>query len=129
MILRQDYEKTGCNRRHALSLLMGNDPKLLNFIFGELGLAICPDDFAVIVAEGLDMDDEDQLLVQLALEIWWDRRVASIHEALRYLGKIRFDGLLMAMEFLSTAGGCACPNCCQRLPYRTPNWTPISQSF
>lgn len=129
MIFRQDYEKTGCNRHHAISLLMANDPNLLGFMFGGRQRAIHPEDFATIVADGLEMDGEDQLLIALALEIWWDRRVASIHEACRYLSRVRFDGLLMAMEFLSSAGGCGCPNCCQRLAYRTPNWMPISQSF
>jgi len=126
---RQDHEKTGCNRHHAISLLLANDPNLLGFIFGDTPHGIRPEVFTDWVAEGLEMDGQTELLIALALEIWWDRQVASIHEACRFLSKIRFDGLLMAMEFLFAAGGCGCPICRHRLTDRPAAWIPISQSF
>lgn len=129
MVCRQDFEKTGCNRHHAISLLLANDPNLLGFIFGgnREREAIRPDVFTAWVAEGQEMDGQIELLIALALEIWWDKQVASIHEAYRYLSQIRFNGLLMAIEFLFTTGGCGCQRCRQRLTDRSPDWEGIPQ--
>jgi hypothetical protein len=129
VVFRQDYEKTGCNRYHAISLLLANEPNLIGFIFGDTGRAIHPDDFAAWLAEGQEMDGQIELLIALALEIWWDKQVGSIHEAYRCLCKISFDGLLMAMEFLFAAGGCACRNCRQRLFAKAPDWPVFPQQF
>lgn len=129
MVFRQDHETTGCNRRHALSILLANDPNLLGFIFNDTERAIAPADFATWVAEGQEMDGQVELLISLALEIWWDRQIAPLHEAYRYLGKIRFEGLLMAMEFLYAAGGCGCQNCRQRITVRSPDWDRFAQPF
>lgn len=129
MVCRQDYETTGCNRHHAISLLLANDPNLLGFIFSGTRQAIRPEVFTDWVAAGQEMDGQDELLIALALEIWWDRQVASIHEAYRYLSKIRFDGLLMAMELLFAAGGCGCQKCRQRLTARSPEWESFLQPF
>ncbi len=129
MLIGQDYEKTGCNRHHAISLLLANDPNLLAFIFGDSPRGIRCEVFTEWLAGGLEMDGQIELLIALALEIWWDKQTASIHEAYRYLSKIHFDGLLMATEFLFAAGGCGCPNCRQRLAGKSPEWPSNSQSF
>ena len=125
MISRQDHEKTGCNRHHALSLLLANDLNLVGFIFSGTDEAIRPDDFLTWVAEGQEMDGSDEVLIALALEIWWDKQVASLHQAYRYLSKTRFDGFLMAVELLFAAGGCGCQFCRQRLSAPSPDWEPF----
>jgi hypothetical protein len=122
-------ETTVCNRHHAISLLLANDPNLLVFIFAGTPQAIRPEAFTDWLAAGQEMDGQTELLIALALEIWWDRSVASIHEAYRYLSRIRFDGLLMAIEFMAAAGGCGCPNCCHRLTDLPPMWDSNLQSF
>lgn len=129
MVLSQDFEKTGCNRHHAISLLLANDPNLLSFIFSGTPRAIRPDVFTDWLDQGLEMDHQIARLIALALEIWWDRQTVPLHETYRYLGKIHFDSLLMAMEFLFAAGGCGCQTCRQRITDRPADWTPFSQSF
>ena len=125
MFRAQDPEKSGCNRYHAISLLLANDPNLLAFIFGDSGSAILPDVFTGWIAEGLEMDSQTERLIAFALAIWWEWSGPGLYEACRYLGGIRFHSFLIALAFLATTGGCGCQNCRQRIGDSDAQWTAI----
>lgn len=104
-----------CNRHHAISLLLANDPILLNFLFlqcrRELNFGTAERTLRVARRH---LNEQEVLLVRLALGIWLESGRVSFVDAYRGLGDTHFEGFLRALELLHSTSGCGCPACGRR---------------
>jgi hypothetical protein len=108
-------ETATCNRHHAVSLLLANDPLLLDFVFlpNRRSLTFGTPVKALRVARRV-LDEQQRLQVHLALTIWFGRGRVSFVAACDVLSGVRFEAFLKALELLHAAGGCSCQTCIQR---------------
>ena len=120
MLVSQVPEFSVCNRHHAISLLLANDPNLLNFLFlpCRRELSFATPRRTLRVARRY-LDDQQVLLVRLALGMWLESGRVSFFDAYRGLGDSHFEAFLRALELLHSTSGCGCP-CCGR---RRLSWT------
>jgi hypothetical protein len=103
-----------CNRHHAISLLLANDPDLLDFLFTSDRSQLCwetPHDAAFSASM---MQREQSLLVRIALDIWNETGFSRLPEVYQELSEHRFEGFLLAMEALGSSRGCHCLSCIHR---------------
>jgi len=84
---------------HALSLLLANDSWLIDFILSpdRSTLNQPPED---LVRLSKAFSRGQQVLVQVALDIWSAEGQSSIGDVLWCLDSVRFEGFLLALEFL-----------------------------
>lgn len=84
---------------HAISLLFANDSWLLDFLLShDRKVLNHPPEDLVQLSKGFSRGQ--QVLVQVALDIWSDEGHSSIGDALWCLDSVRFEGFLMALQFL-----------------------------
>ena len=128
MTFQQGTVKAVCNRHHAISILFANDPHLLHFFFTDdrQRLRWGDGDVTRRFAEA-ELDVQEAVLVDLALDAWLEEGQVRLHRTYRHLSPDRFNGLVMAMDLLSAAGGCECQNCRQRLWPNPSNWIAFPQ--
>ena len=111
----QDPVFPECNRHHAISILLANDPDLLNFLFSwcrrELAFGTAARTLRVA---GRYFDRHQILLVRIALAIWEEKGRVSFVDAYKGLNDSRFETFLRALERLYGTEGCQCADCIQR---------------
>lgn len=89
----------GDPRQHAISLLLANDRKLLDFLFNEDRTRLA------YPAEGLKqlasaLSSGQQVLVRTALDFWDESGGVQICDVIYRLDQIRLHGFLLAIEAL-----------------------------
>ena len=106
---------TICTRQHSISLLLSNDPDLLDFLFTPCRTRLnweTPAEAAF--ATGM-MDRERSVLVRIALDIWNSTGFSRLPEVYQQLNEVRFEAFTLALESLWGRRGCHCISCVQRL--------------
>ncbi len=88
-----------CPKRHAISLLLSNDNKLLGLLFHENheGLRAEPEE---IIEFARGYSTGQQLLVRIALDIWSGGGKANLWDILTTLDLVRFEAFMLALESL-----------------------------
>ena len=88
-----------CQKWHAISLLLANDPRLLDFIFTEdrLELQASPQE---LLAASACFSSGQKVLIQVALDFWSGLGGASLENIVSILDLERFEGFLLALECL-----------------------------
>jgi hypothetical protein len=104
-----------CNRHHAVSLLLANDRLLLDFVFLPDRRSLTFGSAAkTLRAARRCLDEQQRLLVHLALAMWLEKGRISFVDAYRGLSDTRFEAFLRALELLYSTSGCSCPSCIHR---------------
>ena len=104
-----------CNRKHAISLLLSNDPDLLDFLFTPDRSRLDWDNPHEAAFTASMMQRERFILVKIALDIWNCTGYSRLPEIYQHLGSERFEAFSLAMEQLWGLKGCHCLGCSQRL--------------
>jgi hypothetical protein len=88
-------------RLHAISLLLSNDPWLLDLVLTDCRDGLRPGLEQLRLETG-DFSPQEALQLQFCLDVWHDAAIggALILDALRYLDNARFEALLLALECL-----------------------------
>lgn len=86
-------------RWQAISLLLSNDPWLLDFIFKADRSGLMADPKALIEAS-CSFSGGQQLLIQIALHIWTDDGGLSLWDITHSLDEIRFEAFSLCLEAL-----------------------------
>jgi hypothetical protein len=97
----------GDPRHHAISLLLANDPKLLDFLFNDerSGLALPAEELKELSGT---LSGGEQILVRTALDLWDESGGVQICDIIYRLDRIRLHGFLLAIEALRfPSQGCA----------------------
>lgn len=96
MIEKSPYR---CERHRAISLLLANDPKLLDFILApcRTRLTAPPEDLLV---EAGCFSSGEQILVKAALDIWDDCGEVKLTDIIFRLDRLRLEAFLLAVESL-----------------------------
>ena len=86
-------------RIEAISLLLSNDYPLLEFLFeqDQPQLRAAPEE---LMSNSWPFSAGEMLLVRLALDLWNESGDVRICEALERLDGIRFQNLLLSLEYL-----------------------------
>ncbi len=99
-----------CHRYHAISLLLSNDPALIDEILSEDRVRL-HDDWIDGCAD-VDKSPEDLLLIGTALAIWTGRRAIYCLEELGALDNERLEAFHLAEDLLAgVAENCQCDYC------------------
>ena len=88
-----------CDRSRAISLLMANDPMLLDFILKPCRTALCASP-ARLLREARCFSSGQQILVRTALDIWGDYGRVKLTDIVFRLDLVRLSSFLLAVEFL-----------------------------
>ena len=88
-----------CPRLHAISLLLANDPPLLRILF-DPGSDVLRSSPAEIIASVGGYSSGQQLLTQIALDIWSEHGCWRLWDAISVLDPLRFEGFMLALECL-----------------------------
>lgn len=91
--------KESCSRWHAISILMANDPKLLDFILNEKRDCLA-DSAENLKYEAGCFSSGEKILIQIALDIWDDCGGSRLGDVIHTLDSIRFEAFLRALEIL-----------------------------
>ena len=87
-----------CHRWHAISILLANDPLILDLLFTEEDrrLRASPQD---LISYASTMSSGQRLLVKAALAIWEGSGELDFGDLIDRLDPCRFESLLLALEF------------------------------
>jgi hypothetical protein len=101
-----------CRRHRAISLLLGYEPYLLDFLFvpARTRLKAGP---RTMKREAAILGPQRHLLVKIALDIWSSTGGTRLSDTCRILAPHHYDCFLTAMEYLgaTAALGCRCGHC------------------
>lgn len=100
-------------RHHAISLLMANDPWLLDFLFAKRGVRLRTFPKRLI-AESQHLPSQLRLLIRGGLDLWNGSGRLTLGEALAGLTDYRLEGLQMGISHLRIHDACQCQFCKQR---------------
>jgi uncharacterized protein YgfB (UPF0149 family) len=84
---------------HAISLLLSNDPWLIDFLLSQ-DRSTLNDSTEALAQLSKGFSRGQQVLVQVALDIWSGEGSALIADVLWCLDSVRFEGFMLAMESL-----------------------------
>lgn len=88
-----------CDRSRAISLLLANDPMLLDFILKPCRTALCAPP-AWLKRKARCFSSGQQILVRTALDIWGDYGRVPLTDIIFRLDSVRLSSFLLAVEFL-----------------------------
>lgn len=88
-----------CDRSRAISLLLANDPMLLDFLLKPCRTALCAPP-ARLRREARCFSSGQQILVKTALDIWGDYGSVQLSDIIFRLDELRLSSFLLAVEYL-----------------------------
>lgn len=101
-----------CRRHRAISLLLGYEPHLLDFLFVPARTRLKAG-ARTLKREAAILGPQRHLLVKIALDIWSGTGGTRLSDPCRILAPHHYDCFLTAMEYLgaTAALGCRCGHC------------------
>jgi len=108
----KEHDQAICRRHRAISLLLGNDPAVLDFLF-DRNRTCLNDASETIRKEASLLSPPEELLAKIALDIWDESGHAKLTETYRILPDYRYECFMLAMEYLGTTAynGCKYLRC------------------
>lgn len=88
-----------CLRWHAISMLLAQNPKLIDFVFNEKRDRLAQPAL-MLRREARAFSTGEKVLIQIALDIWDDCGGARLSEVIFSLDPIRLELFLRAVEIL-----------------------------
>jgi hypothetical protein len=113
----QDVETPVCRRHRAISLLLANDPAVLEFLLDSRRSRLNASS-GTLKREAALLSSDEELLVRIALDIWNGSGRTRLADTWRFLPDYRFESFLLALEFLGATAysGCHCHVCKDKHP-------------
>lgn len=88
-----------CIRHRAISVLLANDPRLLEFLFHPCRSRLARSAATLRRSAGA-FSSGQQILVRIALDIWDDAGHVRLSDVVYRLDPVRFEAFLLALEVL-----------------------------
>ena len=88
-----------CMRTHAISVLMANDPDLIDFVLNSERTCLVSSSESILIEAGV-LSTGEQVLVRTALDIWDSSGYVSFTDIVYSLDACRLEAVLLAIQVL-----------------------------